>query len=102
HRHLDAGGGTRSHDDQRAGRTGRLATRGRATRTSPDDGTSDEGPVALRRPLRDRLGDGPTRGRDRLRAAEGSRHGRRSEEHTSELQSLPTISYAVFCLKKKK
>src|SRR5213076_3583086 len=25
---------------------------------------------------------------------------RRSEEHTSELQSLPTISYAVFCLKK--
>src|SRR5213076_3619484 len=25
----------------------------------------------------------------------------RSEEHTSELQSLPTISYAVFCLKKK-
>src|SRR5213076_3607310 len=28
--------------------------------------------------------------------------GARSEEHTSELQSLPTISYAVFCLKKKK
>src|SRR6187455_3895013 len=27
---------------------------------------------------------------------------RRSEEHTSELQSLITISYAVFCLKKKK
>src|SRR6187397_3611189 len=26
----------------------------------------------------------------------------RSEEHTSELQSLYTISYAVFCLKKKK
>ena len=26
----------------------------------------------------------------------------RSEEHTSELQSLTTISYAVFCLKKKK
>src|SRR3546814_4210621 len=34
------------------------------------------------------------------------RHGgdrdRRSEEHTSELQSLMRISYAVFCLKKKK
>src|SRR3546814_7259520 len=30
-------------------------------------------------------------------------HGRiRSEEHTSELQSLMRISYAVFCLKKKK
>src|SRR3546814_1827207 len=28
-------------------------------------------------------------------------HGKRSEEHTSELQSLMRISYAVFCLKKK-
>src|SRR3546814_9296650 len=31
-----------------------------------------------------------------------STHGLRSEEHTSELQSLMRISYAVFCLKKKK
>src|SRR3546814_4596018 len=30
------------------------------------------------------------------------RRGERSEEHTSELQSLMRISYAVFCLKKKK
>src|SRR3546814_4201576 len=30
------------------------------------------------------------------------RGGPRSEEHTSELQSLMRISYAVFCLKKKK
>src|SRR3546814_4953716 len=30
------------------------------------------------------------------------RHEPRSEEHTSELQSLMRISYAVFCLKKKK
>src|SRR3546814_7183555 len=29
-------------------------------------------------------------------------HRHRSEEHTSELQSLMRISYAVFCLKKKK
>src|SRR3546814_7430974 len=29
-------------------------------------------------------------------------HDGRSEEHTSELQSLMRISYAVFCLKKKK
>src|SRR3546814_2345349 len=28
--------------------------------------------------------------------------GARSEEHTSDLQSLMRISYAVFCLKKKK
>src|SRR3546814_10295030 len=30
------------------------------------------------------------------------RHDVRSEEHTSELQSLMRLSYAVFCLKKKK
>src|SRR3546814_2416494 len=30
------------------------------------------------------------------------RGAERSEEHTSELQSLMRISYAVFCLKKKK
>src|SRR3546814_1534627 len=34
-------------------------------------------------------------------AIPGGRRGR-SEEHTSELQSLMRISYAVFCLKKKK
>src|SRR3546814_2092707 len=33
---------------------------------------------------------------------DGVGHGKRSEEHTSELQSLMRISYAVFCLKKKK
>src|SRR3546814_1486896 len=31
-----------------------------------------------------------------------SKEAKRSEEHTSELQSLMRISYAVFCLKKKK
>src|SRR3546814_17114889 len=34
--------------------------------------------------------------------ADDSFHAFRSEEHTSELQSLMRISYAVFCLKKKK
>src|SRR3546814_6376256 len=33
---------------------------------------------------------------------DGQMAGHRSEEHTSELQSLMRISYAVFCLKKKK
>src|SRR3546814_7711098 len=32
---------------------------------------------------------------------QGAADGARSEEHTSELQSLMRISYAVFCLKKK-
>src|SRR3546814_4632421 len=51
-------------------------------------------------------------GRATLRAVRGFVDGkrkfgvsltvRRSEEHTSELQSLMRISYAVFCLKKKK
>src|SRR3546814_4164327 len=46
--------------------------------------------------------------RHRWRGARGAAAGiremghRRSEEHTSELQSLMRISYAVFCLKKKK
>src|SRR3546814_5049426 len=41
---------------------------------------------------------------ERLRAAhrELLAGGMRSEEHTSELQSLMRISYAVFCLKQKK
>src|SRR3546814_3679108 len=36
------------------------------------------------------------------RAVGGEPRNPRSEEHTSELQSLMRISYAVFCLKKKK
>src|SRR3546814_7160031 len=36
-----------------------------------------------------------------LQAREHERLEQRSEEHTSELQSLMRISYAVFCLKKK-
>src|SRR3546814_5499822 len=47
----------------------------------------------LRKCRRQREADAPT----------GARYQRtaRSEEHTSELQSLMRISYAVFCLKKK-
>src|SRR3546814_8939876 len=44
-----------------------------------------------------RLGTFSEEGRERF-----GRRGKRSEEHTSELQSLMRISYAVFCLKKKK
>src|SRR3546814_1216285 len=51
----------------------------------------------------ERFATGPARARNRAElyavlAAVFSR----SEEHTSELQSLMRISYAVFCLKKKK
>src|SRR3546814_3905262 len=66
------------------------------TPETPDTATAGDGKAAanrgrgrkLRTPFRRRRGD----------AAEG---GARSEEHTSELQSLMRISYAVFCLKKK-
>src|SRR3546814_6207212 len=40
-------------------------------------------------------------GRRRAGKAEAAVTAARSEEHTSELQSLMRISYAVFCLKKK-
>src|SRR3546814_6437303 len=40
-------------------------------------------------------------GRERLRAVARNLEEARSEEHTSELQSLMRTSYAVFCLKKK-
>src|SRR3546814_9081812 len=42
------------------------------------------------------------RERKQPRGKDGFKLRRRSEEHTSELQSLMRISYAVFCLKKKK
>src|SRR3546814_2819236 len=38
----------------------------------------------------------------RSQAQDSGSEQKRSEEHTSELQSLMRISYAVFCLKKKK
>src|SRR3546814_1313574 len=48
-----------------------------------------------------RLRDG-TRRVTHITEVEGMEGDKRSEEHTSELQSLMRISYAVFCLKKKK
>src|SRR3546814_6665865 len=56
-----------------------------------DQGRAVVGPRPVGRPLR--------RGIDRQRII--AIDAQRSEEHTSELQSLMRISYAVFCLKKK-
>src|SRR3546814_1322538 len=51
----------------------------------------------------DRVGQPGSPLSSRLRQHSGPDQKRgRSEEHTSELQSLMRISYAVFCLKKKK
>src|SRR3546814_7745651 len=52
----------------------------------------------FRSALQSRRRDRPTRP---WAADRGRGHSWRSEEHTSELQSLMRISYAVFCLQKK-
>src|SRR3546814_9665757 len=84
----------------------------RSTRTDP----RFPYPTLFRSPHRDPATPRPiplpalTRGPapDRVECHGGSDHrsspwrADRSEEHTSELQSLMRISYAVFCLKKKK
>src|SRR3546814_8112063 len=62
-----------------------------------------QGNLCLRRTRRSRgaggrRADGAVDGMGAL----GGHRAVRSEEHTSELQSLMRISYAVFCLKKKK
>src|SRR3546814_967611 len=64
-------------------------------------------PAAGCRTWRSSIGSWTRRSRQKARgsarkAGSGSRsRSTRSEEHTSELQSLMRISYAVFCLKKK-
>src|SRR3546814_10886689 len=62
--------------------------------------------AATVRPLRGSVGSGEPRSLCRpARASKARARGglwKRSEEHTSELQSLMRISYAVFCLKKKR
>src|SRR3546814_4482755 len=61
------------------------------------EGGLDRGKIAefdLQRRVRTAVAD--------MQLAQHADLGFRSEEHTSELQSLMRISYAVFCLKKKK
>src|SRR3546814_10377324 len=89
-------------------RHGRLATPPRRQNCCPPPPPEFHAPRALRRAPRSRY-----RGRREMGASSGwrgrysrarrphSRCERRSEEHTSELQSLMRSSYAVFCLKKK-
>src|SRR3546814_10004489 len=67
---------------------------GHGLRGEPGDKHQDQ-PVA---PRHVRRGEGGKRRKGRC----AGQQQRRSEEHTSELQSLMRISYAVFCLKKKK
>src|SRR3546814_4645033 len=69
-----------------------------STRTHEDP---DRRPAGCQRPGTVRMQErNPDRAGRSRRSAVGHGTGR-SEEHTSELQSLMRISYAVFCLKKK-
>src|SRR3546814_5844987 len=93
-----------AHDTARLGREG-----GGATPPSITGGQADAD-TACRRPLLVILvvlrGEVSQAVRDRRHGIGRQDHDGgddcRSEEHTSELQSLMRISYAVFCLKKKK
>src|SRR3546814_9250742 len=71
----------------------RLSERRRQYPPQSDDTYSDDGLFRCARAA-------PARSRDTSRACTAC--AVRSEEHTSELQSLMRISYAVFCLKKKR
>src|SRR3546814_1889717 len=82
--------------------------RSHAARTDADPGRHGPGGSGAALPeIRSDLGRrgrqfGPAGGHDRRRRRRPHHSGgSRSEEHTSELQSLMRISYAVFCLKKK-
>src|SRR3546814_7182390 len=81
-------------------RSGALLLRGRSRRRAPRDRGAARCPLsAVGQRAPDDADDPHRRGTRRCRAGT-SRLGR-SEEHTSELQSLMRISYAVFCLKKQ-
>src|SRR3546814_8457789 len=94
--------------DRRQGHLPQVPDAGRADRTVGDRQSRHRGDG--RSPLVEKLRQGgrgrcPRQSRGRPRQGRPVRParcaGRRSEEHTSELQSLMRISYAVFCLKKK-
>src|SRR3546814_2280873 len=82
----------RGADRHRSGRAGEDGGAGQAHQRAAD--------LRRRHPRRRLRGHDGAAPRGQVRAA-AVRRARRSEEHTSELQSLMRISYAVFCLKKK-
>src|SRR3546814_4390560 len=87
--------GGRSHAQQIAGEAIRASAVERSA-AHENDRTGRPGALQIRRACREY----PVRGRADV--AKLCAAGARSEEHTSELQSLMRNSYAVFCLKKKK
>src|SRR3546814_7836080 len=88
-------------DDERACRPAHLDARTAQRRNEePGDDGRDQS-LVRGRAARDRQSHGEGEGDDRGRQPRNAVPPQRSEEHTSELQSLMRISYAVFCLKTK-
>src|SRR3546814_9933553 len=78
-----------------------LAPRDRAIERFLPPAGDDHRVAEIVETLRERFADARSAAGDEDGVA-GLFHGGRSEEHTSELQSLMRTSYAVFCLKNKK
>src|SRR3546814_4358618 len=70
-------------------------------RQGEEGGKADEIADLLIADAAEHMGERLSRADEWFRAQRRKRRASRSEEHTSELQSLMRISYAVFCLKKK-
>src|SRR3546814_5474449 len=87
------------HRPARRGQRLREAAAGHARGRLPARLLAEEAAADPQRAPRLRLAD---RTRGPRRPGLRGRRAVRSEEHTSELQSLMRISYAVFCLQKKK
>src|SRR3546814_3583683 len=85
---MEAAGGQCSHASGDAAQSQRCCFLALGSKPRDDLAYGDRQPIQLRVPRHVRSGEQGALGR--------------SEEHTSELQSLMRISYAVFCLKKKK
>src|SRR3546814_7637678 len=103
-RHPGAASGDPSPSRKGRGEFDRLPCRQRAD--ALDHGEQAVGAVGAQRLGEAEAGDGvlDVDRQDlfgRAAVVERQQHGDRSEEHTSELQSLMRISYAVFCLQKK-
>src|SRR3546814_7944012 len=77
----------------------------RVSLRNPRKGLSSMGDISLSKAVRSNLlslqSTASMMAKTQERLATGNKVNSRSEEHTSELQSLMRISYAVFCLKKK-
>src|SRR3546814_10328436 len=90
----------RGRDVDAAGRLAAIARLAELDRVEEKERADTGGPGPCRH-SRVNVGNNPAHLHEALVRGNLARHVMRSEEHTSELQSLMRISYAVFCLKKK-